>query len=78
MKVVKWCWHKIKGMFSWYVHLFKGRRWYVKLLSGFISFVLFLIVYFGMVDINFLGLFWSLLVLSGQEKESLGNTNFYE
>ena len=57
MKVVKWCWHKIKGMFSWYVHLFKGRRWYVKLLSGFISFVLFLIVYFGMVDINFLGLF---------------------
>ena len=57
MKVVKWCWHKIKGMCSWYVHLFKGRRWYVKLLSGFISFVLFLIVYFGMVDINFLGLF---------------------
>ena len=57
MKVVKWCWHKIKGLCSWYVHLFKGRRWYVKLLSGFISFVLFLIVYFGMVDINFLGLF---------------------
>lgn len=57
MKVVKWCWHKIKGFCSWYVHLFKGRRWYVKLLSGFISFVLFLIVYFGMVDINFLGLF---------------------
>ena len=57
MKALKWCWLKIKGVFSWYIHLFKGRRWYVKLLSGFLSFIIFMLVYFGMVDINFLGLF---------------------
>ncbi len=57
MKALKWCWRKIKGVFSWYIHLFKGRRWYVKLLSGFLSFIIFMLVYFGMVDINFLGLF---------------------
>ena len=48
---------KLRGVLSWYVHLFKGRRWYVKLLSGFLSFIIFMLVYFGMVDINFLSLF---------------------
>ena len=56
-KVFKWCWRPIRAIISWYIHLFKGRRWYVKILSGILSFILFLIVYFGMIDINFLGLF---------------------
>ena len=57
MKAFRWCMRKLRGVLSWYVHLFKGRRWYVKLLSGFLSFIIFMLVYFGMVDINFLGLF---------------------
>ena len=56
-RILEWCWRIPKGMFSWYVSLYKGRRWYVKLLSGILSFVVFMIVYLGMVDINFLGLF---------------------
>ena len=56
-KVLRWCWHILRRPLSLYVHLFKGRRWYVKLLSAAVSFVVFMIVYLGMVDINFLGLF---------------------
>lgn len=55
--LLKKCWRALKGIFSWYVHLFKGRRWYVKILSATVSFFLFMILYLGMVDINFLGLF---------------------
>ena len=57
MKILRWIWHIIRGVCSWYIHLFKGRRWYVKILSAIVSFVVFMIVYLGMVDINFLGLF---------------------
>ena len=42
---------------SWYKGLYKGRRWYVKLLLGLVSFILLIIVYLGMVDLNFLWLF---------------------
>ena len=44
-------------MCRWYVHLYKGRRWYTKLFSAFMTFVVCTLVFFGMVDINFLGLF---------------------
>ena len=57
MKIFRWLIKKIKDLAGWYIHLFKGRRWYVKLLSGLVSFVVFTIIYFGMIDINFLGLF---------------------
>ena len=57
MRILRWIWRKIKGMLSWYIPLYRGSRWYVKILSAIVSFILFMIVYLGMVDINFLGLF---------------------
>ena len=57
MRFFSWPLKIIKKVLRWYVHLFKGRRWYVKILSTIVSFIVFTIVYFGMVDINFLGLF---------------------
>ena len=57
MTIPRWCWRKFKGLFRWYVHLFKGRRWYTKIFSAFMSFLVFTLVFFGMVDLNFLGLF---------------------
>ena len=43
--------------FHWYVHLFKGRPWYIKVLSAIASFIVFVILYLGAVDINLFGLF---------------------
>ena len=43
--------------FHWYAMLYKGRPWYIKILSAIGSFILFIILYLGAVDINFLGLF---------------------
>ena len=43
--------------FVWYSHLFKGRPWYIKIVSALGSLVVFIILYLGAVDINFLGLF---------------------
>ena len=57
MKVFTLCWQKIKGICSWYKSLYKGRPWYVKLLSGFVSLLLLFLIYLGMVDTNFLWLF---------------------
>lgn len=57
MRFFSWPFKILKKVLRWYVHLFKGRRWYVKILSTIVSFIVFTIVYFGMVDINFLGLF---------------------
>lgn len=56
-RILRWGWRKTKALGSWYIHLFKGRRWYVKILSGLVSFIVFMILYLGAVDINFLGLF---------------------
>ena len=41
----------------WYVGLFKGRPWYIKILSGAATLVVSFLLYLGAVDINFLGLF---------------------
>ena len=58
LKVLRKLWNFIVVRpLRWYYHLYKGRRWYVKLLSGLVSFFILAILYFGMVDINFLGLF---------------------
>lgn len=41
----------------WYVRLYKGHPWYIKLFSGIISFFLFILLYLGAVGVNFLWLF---------------------
>ena len=46
-----------KKTWKWYKELFVGRPWYVKIISGIVSFTLAFIIYLGMVDINFLWLF---------------------
>lgn len=48
---------KIPNIFRWYVSLYKGRRWYVKTINAVLSFIVALLLYFVMVDINFLWLF---------------------
>ena len=46
-----------KAFFSWYKSLYKGKKWYVKTLVGFVSLIVAFILYLGAVDINFLWLF---------------------
>lgn len=41
----------------WYVHRFKGQPWWYKAIAGIISFVVFVILYFTAVNLNFLWLF---------------------
>ena len=53
----RYVWRKIKNFFSWYPRLYKGRKWYTKICIAIVSSFFFLIVYLGMVDINFLWLF---------------------
>ena len=43
--------------FSWYVHLYKDRAWYTKIALVFMSLIISIFLFLGMVDINFLGLF---------------------
>jgi len=50
-------WHYLWLIASWYLNLFRGRRWYVKILSAIGSIIVFFFLYLGAVDINFLGLF---------------------
>jgi len=50
-------WKGLKTVISWYVHLFKGRPWYVKILSAVASLIVAIVLYIVAVDINFLGLF---------------------
>ena len=55
--IVAATWHYIQKAFKWYIGIFKGRPWYIKLLSASVSLIVALILYLGAVDINFLGLF---------------------
>ena len=57
MRLLKWIWHKICVFLTWYPRLYRGRRWYVKIAIAFCSFIFFGIIFLGLVDINFLGLF---------------------
>ena len=58
---IKIAWGYVSRFFRsigrWYAGLYKGRPWYVKVLSGIVSFIVFVFLYLGAVDINFLGLF---------------------
>lgn len=59
IKFIKKTFRRIWGFFPWYKNLYKGRTWYTKLAIGFVSFILSIFIYFGMVDMNFLWLFGS-------------------
>lgn len=48
-----WIWKSMK----WYGRLYKGRHWAVKSIVALLSIIFAIIIYFGMVDINFLWLF---------------------
>ena len=47
----------LKRFGHWYVHRFKGQLWWYKAIAGIISFVVFVILYFTAVNLNFLWLF---------------------
>lgn len=47
----------LKRFGHWYVHRFKGQSWWYKAIAGIISFVVFVILYFTAVNLNFLWLF---------------------
>lgn len=50
-------WKKVKGLWSWYKHLYQGRPWYIKAITTVVSVILAFFLYLGAVDINFLWLF---------------------
>ncbi len=56
-KLINKCSKPFVGFWHWYKSLYKGRAWYVKLLSAIVSLLVLFIVWLGMVDINFLWLF---------------------
>ncbi|MBQ7472612.1 MAG: penicillin-binding protein [Prevotella sp.] len=56
-KILALFWQKILQTCKWYKNLYKGRRWYTKTVAAFLSCVVALFLYLGMVDINFLWLF---------------------
>ena len=47
----------MKRMLHWYVGIFKGRPWYIKIVSGVATFIVVFLLYLIAVDINFLWLF---------------------
>ena len=42
---------------NWYIGIFKGRPWYIKIISGFATLIVVFVFYLIAVDINFLWLF---------------------
>lgn len=53
---IKRCWH---GFWSWYKGLYRGRRWYVKMLAVIGTMITLFFIYLVMVATNFLWLFGS-------------------
>lgn len=60
---VSWLWHACgtawRRFKHWYAGLYRGRRWYVKLLSALATMVVLFVIYLIMVATNFLWLFGS-------------------
>ena len=54
---LQWCQQKWTAVWQWYKGLYKGRPWYIKVLSFVISVIVAFFLYLGAVDINFLWLF---------------------
>lgn len=50
-------WRALRSVWTWYIGLYKGRRWYVKTAAAIVSLIVAFILYLGAVDINFLWLF---------------------
>lgn len=59
LRILIWPFKALYRICVWYVNLFRGRAWYTKTILSIVSFLMLIIIYFGMVDINFLGLFGS-------------------
>lgn len=57
IEIFKSIWKKIVAFFRWYRNLYKGRRWYTKTALGFATAIVSLLLYLGLVDMNFLWLF---------------------
>ncbi len=51
------CWRGLKGIFGWYIGIFKGRPWYIKIVSTVASVVVIFLLYLLAVNFNFLWLF---------------------
>jgi len=56
-KILKLPVNCIKGIWSWYKHLYEGRPWYVKTAVAIVSIIAAFFLYLGAVDTNFLWLF---------------------
>lgn len=56
-RFVGWCWRALRGALPFYVSLYRGRAWYVRLCVAAVSSVVALLLWLGAVDINFLWLF---------------------
>ena len=54
---LNWCRQKLQGCWRWYKSLYQGRAWYTKTLTALATLLVLLLLYLGMVDVNFLGLF---------------------
>ena len=50
-------WRMVKNVVRWYVGIFKGRPWYIKIVSTIASLIVFFVLYLLAVDVNFLWLF---------------------
>ena len=48
---------KLRGFWPWYKGLYVGKPWWKKTIIGFVSCIVALFIYLGMVDMNFLWLF---------------------
>lgn len=54
---LNWCRQKLQGCWRWYKTLYQGRAWYTKTLTALATLLVLLLLYLGMVDVNFLWLF---------------------
>ncbi len=59
LRILIWPLELIYRVVCWYFNLFRGRAWYTKVALSLVTFILSIFIFFGMVDINFLGLFGS-------------------
>lgn len=57
LTVLRWIRDRLKALWRWYRGLYRGTRWYVKVVAVVATCIVAFFVYFGMVDINFLWLF---------------------
>ena len=56
-QITAWIAAKSKAFWNWYKGCFVGKPWYIKAVNGFLSFIVFILLYFGAVDFNLFFLF---------------------